>query len=494
MRSVRQFFGICAGLFACAGASACLRQNAALSASTPMRPPPVEKPLGPVVETDRPSAVFTLDGEPFCFAGSNNYYLIYKSHKMVDDVLDTAKSLGLKVLRFWGYLDRGSLDGTVRNVDGPGEKGGVYFQYWDPHAQRPAYNDGATGLEHLDYVLDAARKRDIKVIVVLTNNWKDFGGMDQYLVWYGRTEHQQFYTDPTIVHAYKDWIAHVIGRRNSITGTPYRDDPTIFAWELANEPRCTNSGEFDHAADCQTVMLDHWADDASSYIKSLDPNHLVAVGDEGFFAGGDSAGYDGSEGVDHAALLALKQIDFGTFHLYPESWGHRTSWASQWIEDHIAAAQAAGKPTLLEEYGIIARRDAQGAVTDDSRRRLAYQRWHDLVLKRGGNAALFWMLAGLDDEPDAIHGMYPDYDHFILYSTDAVAAQVKAFAATMVTDARACSLFRTLVPPRSVPKSPFVSVSRPPPVRQPAAGRDRPERVADTPELAEANGSAPATY
>lgn len=492
MRSVRHIVRTWFALSACVGATACLRQGASGSAAAPVRPFPVDKPLAPVVETDRPSAVFTLEGEPFCFAGTNNYYLIYKSHRMVDDLLAQAKGMGLKVVRFWGYLDRGSLDGSVRNVDGTGEKGGVYFQYWDSSSKRPAYNDGATGLQHLDYVLDAARKLDLKVIVVLTNNWKDFGGMDQYLVWFGRTEHQQFYTDPVVAGAYKDWIAHVIGRKNSINGVPYRDDPTIFAWELANEPRCTNSGEFDRAADCNSSMLDKWADDASTYIKSLDPNHLVAVGDEGFFAGGDSGGYDGSEGVDHAALLALKHIDFGTYHLYPETWGHRTSWASQWIEDHIAAAQSAGKPTLLEEYGIIARRDSQGAVTDDTRRRKAYERWHDVVLKRGGNAALFWMLAGLDDEPDAQHGMYPDYDHFILYSTDALAVQVKEFAASMGADARACALYRQLAPPGSLPKSHFVSVS-PPPAARPVAGAD-PSFDREDGELAQGSGPISVTY
>lgn len=491
---VRQCLAIGVRFGACVAATACLRQNAVASASTSTSGVPLaDDPMRPVVETDRPSAVFALDGEPFCFAGSNNYYLTYKSHKMVDDVLDTAKRMGLRVMRLWGYLDRGSLDRTTRDVDGPGEKEGVYFQYWDAHEQRPAYNDGVTGLEHLDYVLDAARKRGLKLIVVLTNNWRDFGGMDQYLVWYRRTEHHQFYTDPVVVHAYKDWVAHVIGRKNSITGMPYRDDPTIFAWELANEPRCTNSGEFDHPADCKPSMLDQWVDDLSSYIKSLDPNHLVAAGDEGFFAGGDSSGYDGSEGVDHAALLALNHIDFGTFHLYPESWGHRTSWASQWIEDHIAAARVAGKPTLLEEYGIVAHRDAQGVVTDDSRRRRAYDRWHDVILKRGGNAALFWMLAGLDDEPDGTQGMYPDYDHFGVYSTDAVAVQVKAFAAMMLTGARACLLYRQLVPSGRLPKSPFVSVSPPPSPRAPAE-RDRPGGALARPELAQASGLGPIRY
>jgi mannan endo-1,4-beta-mannosidase len=189
---------------------------------------------------------------------------------------------------------------------------------------------------------------------------------------------------------------------------------------------------------------------------------LVSVGDEGFFANGNSPHYDGADGVDHVALLGVQHVDFGTYHLYPETWGHRTSWASKWIEDHIEAAQAAGKPTLLEEYGIIARRDSAGTITDDARRLKAYSRWHELVEKRGGNGALFWMLAGIDDEPDALHGMYPDYDHFDLYTTDAAAHLVTAFASTMTTDGQVCKLYRKLVPAGSAPKSLFVTASRPP--------------------------------
>ncbi len=448
-------------------ATGCLRQNAAASsAMEPRHMMGPEAPEAPVVESDNPSAVFTLDGAPFCFAGTSNYYLTYKSHKMVDDVLETSKAMGLKVIRIWGYLDRGSLDGAVRNVDGAGEKGGVYFQYWDPVQKRPAYNDGETGINHLDYVLDKAKKLDLKIMLVLTNNWKDFGGMDQYLVWYGLHEHQQFYTEPVVAEAYKDWIAHLVHRKNAINGTVYKDDPAIFGWELANEPRCTNSGEFDHAPSCKASMVTQWVDQMSTYIKSIDPNHMVSVGDEGFFANGSTPGYDGSEGVDHGAFLAVPHIDFGTFHLYPETWGHRVSWASQWIEDHIDAARAAGKPTLLEEYGIIARRDPAGAIKDDARRLKAYTRWHEIVEKRGGNAGLFWMLAGIDDEPDAVSGMYPDYDHYELYASDRAGALIRSFATTMSSDAQACTLYRKLATAGKIVKSPFVSTAPPPGFRQ----------------------------
>jgi len=412
-------------LFACAGTVGCLRTPDRYAQST-------------LDVNINPPANFELNDKPFCFVGANNYYLAYKPHKMVDDVLLSAKSMGLPVVRIWAFIDVGSLDGKVSATDsdgaGDGKKDGVYFQYWDPALRRPAYNEGDSGLVHLDYALAKASELGVKVILVLTNNWSNFGGMDQYLKWYGRTKHHEFYTAPDVKQAYKNWIAHLIGRKNTITGNAYRDDPAIFSWELANEPRCKGSGAGSPGWTTSTIPT--WTDEVSRYIKSLDPNHMISVGDEGFLnGGGDHWAYKANDGVDHEAITAVPGVDFGTYHMYPEDWGASLDWGKRWIIDHERVARRLGKPTVLEEYGVKVLRDEQGAITGGLDNRLTYYtRWNATVLSRGGNASMAWMLAGIEQAG----GVYRDYDHYNFYRGEQTADLLAQYATAFSTAAPAC--------------------------------------------------------
>ena len=47
-----------------------------------------------------------------------------------------------------------------------------------------------------------------------------------------------FYTDANAITLYKGWVKTIASRVNSITGATYGSDPTIFSWDLINEPRC----------------------------------------------------------------------------------------------------------------------------------------------------------------------------------------------------------------------------------------------------------------
>lgn len=411
----------------------------AAKTSAAARPIEREVPIE-VALTNEPSPYFIKDGKPFCFVGTNNYYLMYESREAVREVLDVALRMNLEVLRIWAFLDRGSLDGSVPNVREPGHKEGVYFQYWDPALGRPAYNDGPDGLEHLDWVLHEARERGLLLTLVLTNNWRDFGGMDQYLVWYGLERHHEFYTDERVRSAYEAWVEHLVTRINSVDGIRYSDDPTIFAWELANEPRTFNYESYDSDEGWDVDTITRWAERTSAFIKSLDPHHMVAVGDEGFLKEGRNHWtYEAPGGVDSEALTRLPHVDFGTYHLYPDHWAVSHHFGEQWILDHIALSRLVDKPVLLEEYGIHVRRQADTAgpvVSDWPRRRMAYLNWNNLVLHSGGAASLFWMLSA-HESPGRL---YPDYDHFAVYEGDQTYELLRSYAERAPTEARACAL------------------------------------------------------
>ncbi|MCA0296913.1 MAG: cellulase family glycosylhydrolase [Actinobacteria bacterium] len=368
----------------------------------------------------------TLAGRPYEFAGTNNYYLGYKSHAMVDAVLDDAKAAGFDAIRTWGFQDFQNPDGTGsvhQNFEG------VWYQAWDADAGKPVVNTGADGLQRLDYAIAAAAKRGIKLVIPFTNNWNAFGGMDQYVRWAGLTTHADFYTDARIRGWYKDWVRTLLTRTNSITGVRYADDPTILNWELANEPRCTSAGVYPDGT-CDTSTITAWAKEMSAYVKTVDRNHLLAVGDEGFFcrptsqwtltkkygASGYGAGFgeDCKDGIDAVALASLPGIDMMSMHLYPDSWKVTTEWGTGWIAEHAAAARRLNKPVYLGEFGI----------EDKATRLPVYNTWLRTIRQTGVDGALYWMLASTQDDGS----LYADYDGFTVYCPSPVCSLITAHA------------------------------------------------------------------
>jgi mannan endo-1,4-beta-mannosidase len=355
-----------------------------------------------------------MGGRLFRFAGSNNYYLIYKSKFMVDEVLNAAAAQGFRVMRVWGAIDIGNQDGS-NSIRGKAD--GVYTQYWDGSA--PAFNDGDDGLKHLDYVIDKAGQLGIKLVIPFVNNWNDFGGMDQYVRWRGGQYHDDFYTDPMIRTWYKNWIAHLLERTNTYNGLKYKNDPTIMTWELGNEPRCLSAGAYPRSPNCTTQTLIAWADEMSTYIKSIDDKHLVSVGDEGFYCVPNPTDWTENcgEGVDTLAFTALENIDVMSFHLYPDSWGKDVAWGTAWIQRHFQDARALDKPAMLGEFGLL----------NKSMRNPNYKTWTDTVLTSGGAGALYWILSGKQDDGS----LYPDYDGYTVYCPSPVCTTLSNFGAMM---------------------------------------------------------------
>ena len=100
--------------------------------------------------------------------------------------LTAAKKAGLKVFRTWGFNDK-----NVTYVEGGlpqyGNEGAgtteVVFQRFYPNGT------STINITPFDKVVKAAEKVGIKLVVALTNNWADYGGMDVYTINLGGKYH-----------------------------------------------------------------------------------------------------------------------------------------------------------------------------------------------------------------------------------------------------------------------------------------------------------------
>lgn len=247
--------------------------------------------------TTFPSAVgtrFTIDSQTGYFAGTNSYWIGFlPSTRDVDLVLDHISTSGLRILRIWGFND----------VKSKPSSGTAWFQLLS--ASGSQINTGSDGLQRLDYVVKSAETRGVKLIINFVNNWDDYGGIAAYIAAFGGT-HAGWYTNAQAQAQYRKYIAAVVAR--------YKDSSAVFAWELANEPRCSG---------CSTDVIYKWATETSAYVRSLDAKHMITLGDEGFgVPGASSYPYGTSEGVDFVKNLGIKDLDFGVFHMYPQSCGY----------------------------------------------------------------------------------------------------------------------------------------------------------------------------
>lgn len=62
-----------------------------------------------------------------------------------------------------------------------------------------------------------------------------------------------------------------------------------------------------------------------AYVKSIDPNHLLEIGLEGFYGDSDPVKKQNNPnnypiGTDFISNNQIPQVDFATIHIYPESW------------------------------------------------------------------------------------------------------------------------------------------------------------------------------
>jgi len=341
MRDMRSSYGIVIGLvfvLSCAG------------------PPGPEAPDFIRVEGSR----FIRNGEPYHFLGTNLWYGCNLGafaeggdRDRLRSELDLLRSLGIDNLRVLGASEGLTQHNTV----------------WPPLQPEPGRYDERL-LDGLDFLLAEMAKRDMVAVVYLNNFWVWSGGMSQYVSWFDGEPvpnpfledwswlefmefSARFYTHAEANAAYRQYIEMLVNRENPFTGVRYRDDPTIMAWQLGNEPR-PGEGE---SGKQNFEAFTTWVGETGDFIRSLDPNHLISTGNEGLKGCIESA-------ETYLDIHRLANIDYLTAHLWILNW----SWydplksdetyaeaerkAIEYLDQHIAFAEELGKPLVLDEFGI----------------------------------------------------------------------------------------------------------------------------------------------
>lgn len=298
---------------------------------------------------------FEIEGTPYYFIGTNFWFgAILGSQGEGGDrerlirELDYLDSIGVNNLRILVGAD--GMDGTLTKVM--------------PTLQKAPgiYNDSI--FDGLDFLLAEMGKRKMYAVLYFTNSWEWSGGYGQYLEWTGHgiapipskdgwntyIEYvKQYATCTKCTELLKEHITAVITRTNRYTGKKYINDPSIFSWQICNEPHAFGENN--------KVAFEDWMKEVAAHIRSLDPNHLISSGSEGI-AGSefDAALYE--------RIHTDSEIDYFTLHIWPLNWGwvdadnmitaldSCIARTNQYIAEHIDLGRKHKIPVVIEEFGF----------------------------------------------------------------------------------------------------------------------------------------------
>ena len=408
---------------------------------------------------------FILNGNPFFFTGSNFYRIALSDafnksvtkirgqdglnqYPQIDKVMENYSGENVRVIRLWGFSCENSR-GT--NLSPP-------IIYRD-------MNYSFDALEQLDYTIAAAGRWGLKVILTMVNYEPEYCGMEWWVenslnragaegqkralyscspndpknhTVYSLTRdpgecrkagqtplptRELFYTDDVVKQSYKKHLAAMLNRTNRYNGKVYKNDPGIFSIEVANEPHTTDYYEClvsniggKTSSQCRNEnpknydagkIVHDWLNEITAYVKSIDNNHLVSSGEEGYRVGHDDAScldrhgwiHDGSKGVDFARDATIPTLDFMTTHLYPDNWAvppSDLSWFDRCvIKDRAQIARNNNKPIIMEETGFDENIVAYKPQEYAKKRGQYIARMFDYTTKAGFQGVMVWQAAPL---------------------------------------------------------------------------------------------------
>lgn len=325
---------------------------------------------------------FIRGNETFKFIGANMMSLIWydEAGLSVDKAIKTAKESGINVLRIYllGNRFEGPFSGPY--TEWPKEDG-EEDNATRSHIKDYLGNYNEHYFKKLDEILNTASKHEVYIIITLRDYvWDD----DIY--WMEGNEREDMFTDPELIEAFKNFVTYTITRKNTINNKIYKDDPTILAWDIINEPQTQNAPD---------MALPDWLKMITAYIHTLDENHPVTVG----ITTNDPM-WD--EYISFYGIVNDTGVDFFSFHIYPEQWANNGSllpyniWQPPYGNPHpnpevtkklishrTENFLSFGKPVVMEEFGFSTRFGQTELLK-------VYRNSMDAAFDAGASGAVFW--------------------------------------------------------------------------------------------------------
>ncbi|XP_022738417.1 mannan endo-1,4-beta-mannosidase 2-like isoform X2 [Durio zibethinus] len=305
---------------------------------------------------ERNGTQFFLDGKPLYVNGWNSYWLMAHS------------------------VDENSRPRVSAMLQAGAKMGLTVCRTW-------AFNDGGYDalqispgqfdervFKALDYVIAEARQHGIRLLLSLVNNLQAYGGKTQYVKWAWQegvglsSSNDSFFFDPSIRKYFKNYV------------------------------------------------LD-WLEEMTAFIKSIDKNHLLTVGLEGFYGPKSPKKstvnpevWASTLGSDFIRNSNISNVDFTSVHIYPDHWFHvlgfeeKQNYVYKWVRSHIEDCdKELKKPVMFTEYGL----SNQNKDFQASQREQFYRSILDIIYKSArkkgsGAGALIWQffVEGMEDYND----------------------------------------------------------------------------------------------
>ncbi|CDY61603.1 BnaC03g71320D [Brassica napus] len=384
---------------------------------------------------------FTLNGQPFYVNGFNTYWMMTlaadnSTRGKVTDVFQQASAVGLTVGRTWAFndgqwralqkspsvYDEDVFKKKKRRKEKKERKNECAWSSWiktawescgiwsnhekeEPLKVRAAEKDQTASLEEIqqDVIFGFLMGEICELVEHMCDVWeinkkpdrwkRESSGVMRKLETKGADE-------PVTKEEWDEFVKYtVLNRVNTFTNITYKNDPTIFAWELMNEPRCPSDPSGD--------KLQSWIQEMAVFVKSLDAKHMVEIGLEGFYGPSAPARtkfnpnpYAAQVGTDFIRNNQALGVDFASVHVYPDAWISPAvsdtflEFTNSWMQAHVEDAETyLGMPVLFTEFGVSAHDPGFNTSFRDMMLNTVYKMTLNSTRKGGAGAgSLVWQV------------------------------------------------------------------------------------------------------